>query len=118
MRAKIRHILSPDLDLQSDTVEEPTNFGALLQLLVGPSDGPGEESFEVIVCTPEWLRREVKEKGPIIGRHYLFVERYNPSQIVRFLHGQVESLEAETWKALGEKIGRIGSWEFEDYSDS
>lgn len=116
MRAIVRHIHSPDIDLASGQVEDPTDFGLLLQLMVGPADSPGEESFDVMVCTPAWVERVIREGGPLIGRHYLLVDTYDIERITGYLRAQVETLEAETWQGLAEKIGRIGRWEFEDYS--
>ena len=34
---------------------DPAGFVSGVQLLAGPADGPGEESFELTVCSPEWL---------------------------------------------------------------
>ena len=83
--------------------------------MVGPADGPGEESFDVLVCTPRWVERLVQEKGPLIGRHYLIVNQLDIPESVRFLAKQVQSLEAKDWSSLAEKLARIGQWEFEDY---
>lgn len=32
-----------------------------------------------------------------------------------FLRGKIEELEASDWQALGERIARLGYWEFVDY---
>lgn len=116
MRAVIKDMHSPDIDITSEQVGDSTDFGLLLQLKIGPLDAPGEESFDVIVCTPAWISRQVEEQGPLIGRHHLIVNTYDLRKIIRYLKGRVEALEAETWPALAEKIGRLGRWEFEDYS--
>ncbi|MCW6005384.1 immunity 8 family protein [Micromonospora sp. CPCC 205371] len=116
MKAIIRNIHSPDIDLTSGQVEDSLNFSLLIQLIVGPADGPGEESFDVVVCTPAWIAHAVKEHGPLIGRHYLITDRYDIVRIANYLRQYIESLEADTWQGLAEKIGRIGKWEFEDYS--
>jgi hypothetical protein len=86
-----------------------------LRMLVGPPDGPGEESFDVLVCTPAWLARVVSEEGPQIGRHRLIMERLDLRAAETFLRHQVERLEAPTWNELAAKISRLGHWEFEDY---
>jgi len=38
--------------------------------MVAPADRPGEEPFDVDVCTPRWLEARAAEHGPIVGRHY------------------------------------------------
>ncbi len=84
-------------------------------MLVGPSDGPGEESFDVLVCTPGFLAREASQFGPRIGRHLLIVEAMDIANVKRFLEHQVSVLEAPSWSELASKIGQIGKWEFEEY---
>lgn len=86
-----------------------------LRMLVGLSDGPGEESFDVLVCTPAWLARTVAADGPQVGRHRLIVEMLDLGRAEIFLRRQIERLEAPTWGELADKIGRLGYWEFEDY---
>ncbi|WP_371302643.1 Imm8 family immunity protein [Nocardioides sp.] len=33
----------------------------------------------------------------------------------RWLTKQVQAVQAETWGEIGERLGRLGYWEFEDY---
>jgi len=115
MRATIRRFHSPDVDVEACEPADPSDAGFLLQLMVGPSDGPGEESFDVMVCTPKWLSRTLLREGPVIGRHFLIVEWMDLPEIKSFLEAEVEKLNEPTWLRLAEKIGRIGKWEFEDY---
>lgn len=115
MRAVVRYLHSPDADLETYVPEAPEDVGLLIQVIAGPADGPGEESFDVVLRTSRRLAREATEVGPLIGRHYLVVDRYDFAEIRRFLVDAVESAEAPTWSELGERIGRIGKWEFEDY---
>jgi Immunity protein 8 len=37
--------------------------------------------------------------------------------VTAFLRARFEEPEAASWSELGEKLGRIGSWEFEDYRE-
>lgn len=84
-------------------------------MLVGPLDGPGEESFDVLVCTPAWLARTVAEHGPQVGRHRLVVEKLDLPVAETFLLRQIERLEATSWDELAATVARLGYWEFEDY---
>lgn len=84
-------------------------------MMIGPEGEPGEESFDVVVCTPRWLERRVHEEGALIGRHHLMIERWDADRVRNFLRDAVESEEAPTWPELAAKIGRLGKWEFEDY---
>jgi hypothetical protein len=82
---------------------------------VGPADGPGEESFDVMPCTPNWLKSWIRSHGPTIGRHYLVVERYDLPQVRKYLTSVIEAEHGRTWHELALRINRIGKWEFEDY---
>ncbi|MGH7867048.1 MAG: immunity 8 family protein [Candidatus Dormibacteraceae bacterium] len=112
MKAYLHLIHSPDAD--DLRTFEPTHsaFSLLLQMRVGPDSGSGEESFDVLLCTPDWLREKIE---PVIGRHKLIVTTYDYGHIERFLTEQVDSCTGETWEEVATKVGRIGRWEFEDY---
>ncbi|SFT33732.1 Immunity protein 8 [Actinopolyspora lacussalsi subsp. righensis] len=113
MRAVIKDYHSPDVDLCDFGPDYPEDFGFLLQMFVGPSEDSGEEAFDVLVCTPKWASRRVRETGPLVGRGVLLVENHSWYEIRGFLEKYVNALEAPTWDRLAEKIGRLGNWEFE-----
>lgn len=115
MRASVRRLHSPDADLEAFRPEDPEDVGILVQVIAGPADGPGEESFDVVVCTPRWLVGCLRGKGPLVGRHHLIVERFDAAQIRDYITSAVEEEEAPTWRELAERLGRLGRWEFEDY---
>lgn len=83
--------------------------------MVGPEGLDGEESFDVLVCTPAWLEDELQRQPGLHGRHHFIVNDFDPHAVEDQLREEIESLEAPDWPALAEKIGRIGRWEFEDY---
>jgi hypothetical protein len=62
---------------------DPDKDAFLLRMLVGPDDGPGEESFDVLVCTPGWLVRAVSDERPQIGRRRLIVVVGGPTGCAR-----------------------------------
>src|SRR5687768_17385615 len=109
MRAQIREFDSPDVcDLPGWIPPEPDCFGFLLTVIAGPADTAGEETFDFVVCTPEWLRRTHGETSNIIARHHLLVFRYDFDSIRATLSSLVASLEGETWDELGAKLARYG----------
>ncbi|WP_456786054.1 immunity 8 family protein [Cellulomonas sp. P5_C5] len=118
MRAALRETYSLDDGVEIDTYvpRDPTNDGVRVRLMVGPADGDGEESFDVLVCTPAWLQEIVDEHGPQLGRHLLLVGTLDLPAAVSFLRDHVEALEAPDWRGLAEKLARVGNWEFEDYT--
>jgi hypothetical protein len=87
------------------------------RLIVGPSDGPGEESFDLTVCSPEWLAEQCRTLGIVDGLHHVVVDMASFDQRVlrAWLEARVSAVEADGWSTLAERLGRLGSWEFEGY---
>lgn len=114
MKPVLRHLHSPDVqDLQSFV--PPPTFSILVQLIVGPSDGPGEESFDVLLCSPQWLAEREK---PTVGCHHLIVPKYDYDVLLAFLDEYLEGCEGRNWDEVAAKVGRLGKWEFEGYQES
>lgn len=116
MRAAVRSIfLDPD---PRTLPADPAEFTLLASLSVGPSDGPGEESFDVVVCTPEWLARRCAAEGFVDGRHTVITsaETFSEGGLRSFLTRRVEQATGENWGEVAQKVAQLGHWEFEDYS--
>ncbi|SKB10102.1 Imm8 family immunity protein [Aeromicrobium choanae] len=97
---------------------DPAGFALNARVIVGPSDAEGEESFDVHVCTPEWLATACDRAGGMYSaRHHLVVnfDDFDQRKIRDWLVARIQAVEAETWSELCERIGRLGYWEFEDY---
>jgi tRNA A37 N6-isopentenylltransferase MiaA len=86
-------------------------------MLIGPPDSPGEESFDVRVCSPQWLAARCREVGLYDARPHLVVnvEQFAKRQLRTWLESRVSSVQADTWREIGERLGDLGHWEFEDY---
>ena len=98
---------------------EAEEFCFLVRLYAGPADGPGEESFDVTVCSPEWLAARCREGGIFDARHHLVVdaEPFDQRALRSWLDKRVQSASGDDWTQVGEKLGRLGFWEFEDYRE-
>jgi hypothetical protein len=119
MRAVLRSLHSPDIpDLAHFMPEGRDDFAFLLQMLIGPQDAPGEESFDVFVCTPKWLLDHHQPRDIVEGRHKLIVLEYDFRRLNDFITRWVGACEGATWQELAQRIGRLGRWEFEDYEAS
>ena len=104
----------------STLTAEPAEFSLLARMIVGPPDAPGEESFDVTVCNPEWLADACRRDGGIYDpQHHLVVdfEQFDARTLHAWLAARVQAVQAETWAEIGERLGKIGHWEFEDYRD-
>lgn len=97
---------------------DPAGFSTLARMIVGPLDAPGEESFDVTVCSPEWLATACRQTGGIYdARHHVVVnvDEFDQQTLRAWLSARVHNVEADTWSAVGDRLGRLGCWEFEDY---
>lgn len=119
MRAILKNVYSPDIDvpLSDFFPASPDNFGFLARLIVGDGNMSGEETFDVMVCTPQWLSANHKVSDIVIGRHYIIVFEYNYLRIFSKIKSIVEGTQADSWEEIGLIIGRLGKWEFEDYRE-
>ena len=116
MRAVLRRLHSPDVyDLATFTPSERDNFAFLLQILVGPDTGPGEESFDVFVCTPRWLQGNHSDEEIIVGMHKLIMFSYSYERLYRFMQEKVSQARGSNWQEVAGRLARLGRWEFEDY---
>ena len=117
MRAKIKRFHSPDVDLNSFAPEDPTKVGFVLQLMVGPETGDGEESFDVTVCTAEWLRERYADRPVVSLRHHVLISEYHYQALTTELSRLVQRCVGETWSEVANQVARIGHWELKDYRE-
>lgn len=116
MRARIKSFHSPDIaDLWKHQPADEESFCFLLQLMVGPESGEGEESFELEICTPAWLLQNRGSEEVVLGWHRAIVFRYDFPGLARHLQRVCARITGETWAEVAGKLARLARWEFEDY---
>jgi len=119
MKPEIKYLHSPDVDdLKNYHPAVADEFSFLLQIIAGPEGQEGEESFDVIVCSPKALRQSLGEEKILIGRHHLITNNYDYARLVTFIREQCERCTGKDWNEVAGKLARIGQWEFEDYVSS
>ena len=111
MRAAIRSFewddLRPDRDVDQ-TVD--------LVMIIGPQDGPGDETFQITVCTPQALTVLLDRDSIVVRRHLLLVGEIDTPKIEAFLLDRLRRLDGKSWGDLAEKIGRLAYRKFDDYT--
>ena len=118
MRAELKSLHSPDIDLESFVPIDPSCFGFLLQAMIGPEGQDGAESFDIQICTPKWLLdRHDRNLCPsvVFGMHKMIVFSYDLRQIHGAIQHYCNRCVGEDWQFIVGKLARIGAWEFEDY---
>lgn len=116
MKAELKRLHSPDAnDLSKFAPSDPRHFGLFVQVMAGPAGQTGEESFDLIVCTPAWLCEKLESSGPIIGLHHVIVAEFHYRELELFIRSYCERCVGLTWQEVALQVGRLGRWEFEDY---
>ena len=115
MRAELKSMHSPDIDLPTFWPEKPDSFGFLMQVMIGPEGQEGTESFDIQVCTPKWLIEKHKPDDVLFGTHMLIVFEYDVQRIQGFIQRYCQRCIGNSWQDIVPKLARIGGWEFEDY---
>lgn len=119
MKARVKRYHSPDIDdLQGHVPEDLECFCFLLQIMIAPDGVDGEESFDILVCTPKYLDGTNDHTMADFGRHMLLAKHYDFRRIADKIESFCDSLDEPDWEALACKSARIGHWEFEDYEES
>lgn len=119
MKAELKRVHSPDIyDLKQFVPDHPDRFGFLLQAMIGPKGTDGEESFDILVCTPKWLEDKYDLEDVIIGRHHFIVLNYDYKKIISTIEKYLMHCAGSDWNEVATKVSRLGRWEFEDYVPS
>ena len=116
------HAVLKSLDFDPEPSElpaDPASFCTHATMYVGPPDSAGYETFQLTVCSPEWLAAQTREVGILHARHHLLVdfESFDQRRLRTWLEKLVSGISDASWREVGEKVGRLGYWEFEDYQD-
>ncbi len=104
----------PGIDVRDITVNE-ISFCIPLEFIVGEADKEGGDLFQIEVCSPEWIEKELEMIHILSNRHLVIVKKWNFLTVIDFIETYLESCTAENWNDVTLKISRMAQWEFEDY---
>ena len=88
MKPEIKEMYSLQLmqKIEDFWPEHINNFGISIRLMIGPENSKASESFDILVCTPDWIKDQFKEErctwglGPShISGQQLCLSFYNTS---------------------------------------
>lgn len=113
MRAVIKGIFSDEHNLDELASGRLTCLSSTLRIKIGPENNPSADDFELFVCTPDWINKNVFE--PRWGRHMLIVREFNLEAITSLIEDYLDKCEGDCWNSIANKIARLMAWEFEDY---
>lgn len=115
MRARLRDIFCSDINFETYKPEDEICFGFSIEAQIGPEDEEGTDYFQIMVCTPDWIKANYSDWGAVWGRHMLIVFKYDLNEIKSAINRYAESCVADDWETLALKLSNMGYWEFEDY---
>ena len=104
MYAKLKEFSSSDVDLKDYWPEDEKNFGFWTCLMIGPENSEGSEIFQLLICTPDWLKSEYVEHQPVWGRHMLIVFEYDLAKIKATIERYVDSCSGSDWQSISLKL--------------
>jgi Immunity protein 8 len=114
VKAVLKSLHSPDVDLV--TFRPATNvFSILVQALIGPMEGDGQESFDFVLCSPAWLAEEAKRRSVVWGRGHLIVQHYDCEELEKAVRELCANADGPTWPTVAARLSRFTWWEFADY---
>ncbi len=114
MQAELRSLYSTDVDdLRSYAPGD--DFCVTLRALIGPRGLPGEESFDIDVCSPAWLAAKVERDVVVSGRFRLFLARFDYEVVEGYVAKRIAQTTGADWAEIATKLAQWSQWEFEDY---
>ena len=114
--AEIKGIFAVDMIRLEDYAPENLDIFCIpIRIMAGPRNQRGEESFDIKICSPGWLREYLEQERFLVGRHYLFVSHYDVHLIEKTIEKLIGRFQADSWREIAEKIGQFALWEFADY---
>lgn len=117
MKVLLQSLHSPDLpDLKKNIPPDPKHFCILVQAMIGPEEGEGEESFDILLCTPSWLAENLDTNAYTWGRFYLFVPKYDFAIVWKAVENICSGIDVPDWDSAAAVLSQYGKWEFENYT--
>ncbi len=116
MKSDVKRISSTEvIDFNTYRPIDEKSFSFLLTIVVGAKEMPGEELFDIEVCTPQWLMDNHNPGEMVLGKNKLIVFEFDMQRILKQLKKIFGECEGKDWNEIAIKLSRIGHWEFEDY---
>lgn len=112
MRAELRFLDGPDVDLETFAPAADEPFRVLIDMHVGPHGGQGQDLFQLVVCNLAWLQSELRAYPLQLVHHTMIVDSWNYHDVEQLLRRTVDAIEDTNWERVALRVGEIGLWEF------
>jgi hypothetical protein len=118
VHAELKGLSSSDVDMPSFIPDVEGLFGFWCHAEIGPWNEEGSDLFQFCVCSPLWLASQMsdgKSPEPMFGQDLIIMNEYDFGKVFALIDRYLARCTGESWSEIAPKIGRVGSWEFEDY---
>ncbi|MGO4574366.1 Imm8 family immunity protein [Microvirga sp. 2TAF3] len=115
MRAELKDIYSPDVDVDNFVPERKDTFAIFVQIFVGPERVDAYDSFDCYICSPNGIQNIFKGEDILIGEPLIIAHEYDFKLIRNRIDRYCSSCTGYTWQDIVPKLLRLGKWEFENY---
>lgn len=112
MRASLRRLHSPDVHNLRELSDAHAGREVLVQALIGPAEGPGEESFSFLLSHDANLA----DKRWHWNRGTLSLAQMKYEDLESAVVHECERAVGDTWHEIARLLGRNLHWEFEGYT--
>lgn len=111
MRAELKSIMSPDVDLENFVPDESEGFSVFVQAFIGPMESSGADSFGITVCDPTWIERQLVGKKYAWGYRTLVLEKYDFGVLKSAIERLCGQVSGQDWGEIAGKLNSYAAWE-------
>ncbi|MGY6564666.1 MAG: Imm8 family immunity protein [Halomonadaceae bacterium] len=111
MHARLKNIMSPDLDYGSSP-DDPENCRVMIEAEIGPSENEGANIFSFAVITPPAIR---SLPAPSWLRGYLLLPVFSWAGVEEAVNKLLMQCAGSDWDEAASKSSQNLAWEFESY---
>jgi len=115
MKYLLKNIDICGYELEEYPIKDKTFFGLSVYFTIESHEGEGGSDYQVFVCTPKWIEKEVKWRRSMWGKNLLIVDVFDKDIILNAIFGVIHELSK--CEKFEEKMAQYAQWEFENYSN-
>jgi len=113
---EVRSFTSPDVELYSWKPITNAEVLFLVEMEIGEVGIDGADLFQVVIATPEALRKRAGSGRLVISdRSTIVISNFDWNHIRGALEALVHNCESESWVTSTLRLQRYFEWEYEDY---
>ena len=114
-KVAIRKLFCTDVELDVWQPVSDTDVRFWVSMEIGMVGNGGADIFQVMVATPDGLKRGSEHEEVIVDRGVIILHRFSWPILRRALDAVVKKCECNDWIEASTRLQRFFFWEYEDY---